>query len=145
MYKHILVPTDGSEFSRKGISHAIALAKLANAKVTGVIDSRSWEAVRSGHIVALIEREAYERSVAANAKESLAFIAEAAKAAGVPCDVVHTTIGHPYKAIIDTARSRNCDLIVMASHGWRGLTAMLIGSETKKVLTHTNIPVLVYR
>jgi nucleotide-binding universal stress UspA family protein len=145
MYKHILVPTDGSEFSRKGISHAIALAKLANAKITGIIDSRSWEAVIAGHIAALIEREEYEKSAAANAKESLAFITEAAKAAGVPCEVIHTTVGHPYKAIIDTATSRNCDLIVMASHGWRGLTAMLIGSETKKVLTHTSIPVLVHR
>ena len=145
MYKHVLVPTDGSQLSQKAISHAIALAKLANAKVTGIIDSRSWEAVIAGHIAALIEREEYEKSAAANAKESLAFITEAAKAAGVPCEVIHTTVGHPYKAIIDTATSRNCDLIVMASHGWRGLTAMLIGSETKKVLTHTGIPVLVYR
>jgi nucleotide-binding universal stress UspA family protein len=145
MYKHILVPTDGSEFSRKGISHAIALAKLTSAKITGIIDSRSWEAIRAGHIAALMEREEYENRDAANAEESLAFITEAAKAAGVPCEVIHTTVGHPYKAIIDTARSKNCDLIVMASHGWRGLTAMLIGSETKKVLTHTEIPVLVYR
>ena len=61
------------------------------------------------------------------------------------CEVIDTTVLHPYKAIIDTATSRNCDLIVMASHGWRGLTAMLIGSETKKVLTHTSIPVLVHR
>lgn len=145
MYKHILVPTDGSELSRKAVGQAIALAKLANAKVTGIIDSRSWEAVRAAHIAALIEREEYEKSAATSAEESLAFITEAAKAAGVPCEVIHTTFGHPYKAIIDTATSRNCDLIVMASHGWRGLTAMLIGSETKKVLTHTNIPVLVYR
>jgi nucleotide-binding universal stress UspA family protein len=145
MYKHILVPTDGSELSRKAISQAIGLAKLANAKVTGIIDSRSWEAVLAGHVAALIEREEYEKRAAANAEECLAFITEAAKSAGVPCDVIHTTVGHPYKAIIDTARSRNCDLIVMASHGWRGLTAMLIGSETKKVLTHTTIPVLVYR
>jgi nucleotide-binding universal stress UspA family protein len=145
MYKHILVPTDGSELSRKAISQAIALAKLAGAKVTGIIDSRSWEAVLAGHVAALMEREEYEKSAAAHAEECLAFITEAAKAAGVPCDVIHTTVGHPYKAIIDTARSRNCDLIVMASHGWRGLTAMLIGSETKKVLTHTTIPVLVCR
>jgi nucleotide-binding universal stress UspA family protein len=145
MYKHILVPTDGSDLSRKAVSQAIAFAKFANAKVTGIIDSRSWEAVTAGHIAALIERQEYEKSAAVNAEECLAFITEAAKAAGVRCEVIHTTIGHPYKAIIDTATSRNCDLIVMASHGWRGLTGVLIGSETKKVLTHTTIPVLVYR
>jgi nucleotide-binding universal stress UspA family protein len=145
MYKHLLVPTDGSQLSQKAIGHAMTLAKLANAKVTGIIDSRSWEAVVHGHVVALLDRKEYEKNAVADAEASLGFITEAAKAAGVTCEVIHTTVGHPYKAIIDTATSRGCDLIVMASHGWRGLTGMLIGSETKKVLTHTNIPVLVYR
>jgi nucleotide-binding universal stress UspA family protein len=144
MYKHILVPTDGSRLSQNAIGHAIALAKLANAKVTGVIDSRLWESI-PGHIATLIDRQEYEKNTTSYADASLQLITETAKAAGVACEVVHTNVGHPYKAIIDTATSRNCDLIVMASHGWRGLTGMLIGSETKKVLTHTNIPVLLYR
>jgi nucleotide-binding universal stress UspA family protein len=68
-----------------------------------------------------------------------------AKAADVECDVIHTTNGHPHDAIISTAKSQGCDLIVMASHGRRGLTGLLIGSETRKVLMHTDIPVLICR
>jgi nucleotide-binding universal stress UspA family protein len=145
MYQNILIPTDGSELASKAITHGVELAKVHNAKITGVAVSPTWHDTADDEFVVEISCESYKRSTAQRASKWLAPIAEAAKAAGVPCETVHATDNHPWQGIIATAKNRGCDLIVMASHGRRGLSALVIGSETVKVLTHSTIPVLVYR
>jgi nucleotide-binding universal stress UspA family protein len=145
MYKHILIPTDGSELATKAITHGMELAKALTARVTGVSVSPPWHDAAVGEFVVEISPENYEKLTAQRAAERLAPIIEAAKAAGVPCETVHVTDNHPWHGIVATAAERDCDLIVMASHGRRGLSALVIGSETVRVLTHTDTPVLVCR
>ena len=145
MHKHILIPTDGSELSQKAIDYGMALAKSANAKVTVVTVSapfRPWAIEPPLTIDILEEYEKQTRQLSAKYLESAKGLAAAA---GVTCEVLHIEHDQPYLAIIDTAARRSCDLIVMASHGRRGISAFVLGSETVKVLTHSTIPVLVFR
>lgn len=134
MHTHILIPTDGSELSAKTIEYGIALAKSVGARVTGLTVSRPLP--RASGVASARERAAAGR---------LAQVTEAAAKARVACDVVHAQHRHPYKSIIGTANDKGCDLIVMASHGRRGISALVLGSETVKVLTHSSVPVLVFR
>ena len=145
MYKHILIPTDGSELSKKAVDHGIGLAKALNAKVTAVTVSEPFHifAVEPGMLTDTPDE--YEKRIAALAGKYLKAAKDAATAAGVPCDVVHVEHEHPYETIIDTARKRGCDAIAMASHGRSGVSAIVLGSETVKVLTHSTIPVVVVR
>ena len=145
MYKHILIPTDGSELSEQAINYGVDLAKGANAKVTGITVSTPFH-IHSVEPGALTDNvESYTARMSTAAANWLAYVKDVAAAANVGCEVVHAQHEHPYQAIIDTATSRGCDLIVMASHGRRGISAIVLGSETVKVLTHSTIPVLVYR
>jgi nucleotide-binding universal stress UspA family protein len=142
MYKHILIPTDGSELSKKAVDQGIGLAKALNAKVTAVTVSEPF------HIFAVeasMVTDTPDEYIAAVTTKYLKAAKDAATAAGVPCDVVQVEHEHPYETIIDTAKKRGCDAIVMASHGRRGVSAVVLGSETVKVLTHSNIPVVVVR
>lgn len=143
MYKHILVPTDGSELSRKAIEHAIALAKITGARVTGIMVSTPFY-IFAGDLD-LMTQEQYSKSIVAVAKRYLDQVKQIAAAADVPCDVIHAEEVLPHQGILDAAKYLHCDLIVMASHGRRGLSAVVLGSETVKVLTHSSVPVLVYR
>jgi len=145
MYKHILIPTDGSELSKKAVDHGIGLAKALNAKVTAVTVSEPFHifAVEPGMLTDTPDE--YEKRINALTGKYLKAAKDAATAAGVPCDVVHVEHAHPYETVIDTARKRGCDAIVMASHGRRGVSAIVLGSETVKVLTHSTIPVVVVR
>jgi len=145
MYKHILIPTDGSELSKKAVDHGIGLAKALNAKVTAVTVSEPFHifAVEPGMLTDTPDE--YEKRIDALTGKYLKAAKDAATAAGVPCDVVHVEHEHPYETVIDTARKRGCDAIVMASHGRRGVSAIVLGSETVKVLTHSTIPVVVVR
>ena len=145
MYKHILIPSDGSELSKKAVDHGIGLAKALNAKVTAVTVSEPFHvfAVEPGMVTDTPDE--YKKRIAAVAAKYLEAAKDAATTAGVPCDVVQVEHEHPYETIIDTARKRGCDAIVMASHGRRGVSAVVLGSETVKVLTHSNIPVVVVR
>jgi len=145
MYKHILIPTDGSELSKKAVDHGIGLAKALNAKVTAVTVSEPFHifAVEPGMLTDTPDE--YEKRIAALTGKYLKAAKDAATAASVPCDVVQVEHEHPYETIIDTARKRGCDAIVMASHGRRGVSAIVLGSETVKVLTHSTIPVVVVR
>ena len=145
MYKHILIPSDGSELSKKAVDHGIRLAKALNAKVTAVSVSEPFHifAVEPGMVTDTPDE--YKKRVAALAAKYLKAAKDAATAAGVACDVVQVEHEHPYETIIDTARKRGCDAIVMASHGRRGVSAVVLGSETVKVLTHSNIPVVIVR
>lgn len=145
MFKHILLPTDGSRGSEKAIRKALELAKSTGAKVTG------FHVIPKFHVFTyrteMLEdtREEYARDSRAHAQQYLAVIEKAAKQAGVSCETAYTTSDHPYGAIIQAAKRKGCDLIAMASHGRRGVQGLLLGSETQKVLTHSKIPVLVYR
>lgn len=144
MYKHILIPTDGSELSEKAIRSGVLLAKSLGAKITALTVMEPWST--GGRPVGLQRpREVYEEGMNDRASRFLEIVVKAAIEAGVPVTTEQTYNEHPYAAIIATADAKGCDLILMASHGWRGLKALVLGSETTKVLTHTKIPVLVHR
>ena len=145
MFKHILIPTDGSALSMKAVKSGMALAKEAGAKVTvlKVIELSSVLGTDSKRVAAT--RQAYERQVRDLAERELHDADVSARKQGVACTTMLQKHAQPYRAIIDTATKRRCDLIAMASHGRKGVSALILGSETNKVLTHSRIPVLVYR
>lgn len=149
MFKHILVPTDGSELSDKAVAAAIKLAKLAGARITAFHAVEpyplqgAYAAEASG--VPELQPELFAKRSEEYAKRVLDAVAGAAAAANVPCTTEYVTSRSAFTAIVERASKENCDLIVMASHGRRGLEGFLLGSETQKVLTHSSIPVLVYR
>lgn len=148
MFTHILVPTDGSKLSDKAVKQAIKLAKGLGAKITAIHVMPDAEAyVRERyHVLPMLAapvKNKYKKEAAALAKEIMDRIGAAATAAGVECAQVSLTSDTPYEAIIKQASKSGCDLIMMASHGRKGLQSILLGSETQKVLTHSRIPVLV--
>ncbi|MDH0051453.1 universal stress protein [Comamonas terrigena] len=146
MYKHILLPTDGSELSEASIRAGIELARDQQAKVTGLYVMPDYRSVVYGADVLVPgNSDAFDESVKKNADKALGFIEAMAKQANVPYDSVRLTSNFPYQAIVKQAHESGCDLICMASHGRKGLSGVLLGSETQKVLAHTNIPVLVHR
>jgi nucleotide-binding universal stress UspA family protein len=147
MYRHILIPTDGSELAHKAVVHGISLAKAVGAKVTALTVTASFNVydVPSSKVNLISDAfEEYAKQARAHAATILNGVADDAKAAGVQCETVQVIQDHPYEAIVATAKERGCDLIVMASHGRGGIAAIVLGSVTSKVLTHTTIPVLVY-
>jgi nucleotide-binding universal stress UspA family protein len=145
MFTHILLPTDGSNLSQAAIQKGVQLAKSTKAKISGisVVPEQKYYLYQTGINVQEKKERAKHHKLQAN--RNLAVLEKAAQDAGVPCET-HCEIGdHPYEAIIRIAEKRGCDLIMMASHGRRGVTGLLLGSETQKVLTHSKIPVLVFR
>lgn len=145
MYKHILLPTDGSILSELAVREAIAFAKDAGAAITGihVIPQLKPEQLQVWlhHDAGYAERQRMLfRKIA---EEYLAFIISHAQESAVPCFCKVVVADEPYQAIIETARNEKCDLIMMASHGKKGIAALLLGSETLKVLLHSHLPVLV--
>ena len=145
MYKHILIPTDGSKLSETAVKEGMALASSIKARVTGLTVIAPFHTFVLDPEMVADTPEQYQKDSEARARRCLAALDGAAKAAGVGCETLHVVHEHPYEAIIDTARQRGCDLILMASHGRRGVSAVVLGSETVKVLTHSKIPVLVCR
>ena len=146
MFKSILVPTDGSELSQRAVKIAMELATLHQARVTAI------HVIPDYHLLIAYEgafdpvtEERIEEEAKTRAESYLAYVRKCAQEADVPCDTVCETSDHPYDAILKIAGARRCDLIVMTSHGRKGLAAVLLGSETRKVLTHTKIPVLIVR
>jgi nucleotide-binding universal stress UspA family protein len=144
MYKHILIPTDGSELSKKAIQHGVALAKAVNAKITAITVSTPFHTMTVEPGMVSDTPESYAKRIIEITTKYLDVVKSAAATSGVTC-VVHVEHDHPYQAIINAAKNNGCDLVVMASHGRRGVSAIVLGSETIKVLTHSTIPVLVYR
>ncbi len=145
MFKHILLPTDGSELSTTAIRQGIRFAKSIGAKVTGLcVIPMQHTFLFETRISKNVLEEADQRFEEL-AETYLAELEKAAKEVGVACDVVFSRNDFPYDDIIRVAEEKECDLIMMASHGRRGVKALLIGSETQKVLTHSKIPVLVFR
>ena len=145
MYKNILVPTDGSELSGKAIRQAVALAKALKAKVTGFTVTIPFHVFALDPDTVTDTAESYAKRMSAAAAKYLEEVKNEAAAVGVSCAAVQTEHEHPYRAIIEAGDKYGCDLIAMASHGRHGISALVLGSETVKVLTHSNIPVLVYR
>jgi len=147
-YRHILVPTDGSRLSAKAAQTAARLARILGARITAIYAvPEGVPTLFSGDKLygsGILGRE-YRALVGREAKRALAVVEIEAELAGVAYSGVHALSRHPWRAIIRAARSRRCDLIVMASHGRSGLTALALGSETAKVLAHSRIPVLVCR
>lgn len=145
MFKHILLPTDGSKLSDRAIRIGVELAKAVSAKVTGFYVMPEFHVFTYKTEMLEDTKREFAKDSKAHAAQYLAVIETAAKAAGVTCDVASATLDQPYEAIVKVAEQRGCDLIVMASHGRKGVRAVLLGSETQKVLTHSPIPVLVCR
>lgn len=145
MHRHILIPTDGSELSRNAIDYGMALAKSVNAKVTVLTVSMPFHTFAIEPELINDTPEQYGKRMATLAAKFLNMGTQAASAAGMSCETLHIEHNQPYQAIIETAARKSCDLIVMASHGRRGISAIVLGSETVKVLTHSTIPVLVVR
>jgi nucleotide-binding universal stress UspA family protein len=144
MYTNILVPTDGSDITAKAVQTALTLAKTLGAKVTAISVKEPFPYSAISEMQPVPPQEFYdaqERIGSARVKA----VAEAAAAAGVACDAATVEAVHPWEAIVEHAKAQRCDLIVMASHGRRGVSALLLGSETQKVLTHCQVPVLVIK
>ena len=145
MFQHILIATDGSLLSQSALDKALDFAREAGAKVTVVTATEPFDVFAADSTQLLEARASYEKHVKAEAAKHLEEAERKAKSLGVQCAVLQVERQHAYRAIIDTAKDRGCDLIAMASHGRRGISALVLGSETTKVLTHSSIPVLVYR
>jgi nucleotide-binding universal stress UspA family protein len=145
MYKRILIPTDGSEASRHAIHAGIDLAKMLHADVVALSVTPTF------HVLSLEPNQLkqtasqFEFDNRTRATALLHEVSHAAREAGVNCTCEHVESDHPFEAIIATALEKNCDLINMGSHGHKGLKGLLLGSQTQKVLVHSNIPVLVHR
>lgn len=145
MFKHILLPTDGTEQSDRAVAQGLHLAKTIGAKVTSLSVVVSLPGCCYHARISHAALEEAERQSQAAAESYLREVRKKAKDAGVECEVVFETDGAPFKTIIRVAEQRGCDLILMASHGRKGIEGVLLGSETQKVLTHSKIPVLVVR
>jgi nucleotide-binding universal stress UspA family protein len=144
MFKHILVPTDGSDITHKAVDTAISLAQKLGARITGLSVEEPFPYAAISEMQPVPPQEFLDVQERL-AKSHLVKIEESCAAAGVAFDGQCIEAAHPWEAIIELAKTAGCDLIIMASHGRRGLSAVLLGSETQKVLTHSKLPVTVVR
>jgi nucleotide-binding universal stress UspA family protein len=147
MYRNILVATDGSQLSAKAITQAIALARALGAKLTGFYASPDYPlpAYADGVMYEAVTPREYAATCKKQADRILSAVGAKAKAAGIRFTAVHAIAAAPWEAILAAAKKQKCDAIVMASHGRRGVSALILGSETQKVLTHSKLPVIVVR
>jgi nucleotide-binding universal stress UspA family protein len=147
MYKNLLVATDGSKLSDKALAHAISLAQAVGANLTAFYAAPDYPmpAYADGVVYEPVSRKEYAKLAAEDAEKILDAAAAKAAAAGVDCETAFAIASAPWEAILAAAKKHKSDAIVMASHGRRGLSAVLLGSETQKVLTHSKLPVIVVR
>jgi nucleotide-binding universal stress UspA family protein len=147
MYKNILIATDGSKLSDKAVTHAIDLAQALGAKLTAFYAAPDYPlpAYADGVVYEPVSRKEYTKLAAEDAQKILDAVTAKAAAAGLDCRTAYSIAAAPWEAILAAAKKNKCDAIVMASHGRRGVAALLLGSETQKVLTHTKLPVIVVR
>ena len=147
MFKKILLPTDGSDLSKKAIQKGIEFAKSINASVVGFFSPEDYRALMYSEYIppSLLSQEEFEANARKAAERNLALVEKQAAAAGVPYEGYFLSSIAPWEAIVEAARKKKCDLIFMASHGRTGLAGLVLGSQTTKVLTHSKIPVIVYR
>lgn len=149
MFKHILVPTDGSALSLKAAKTAVDLARVHKARITAIHVMAPYVPPTGGDGIMYypdsFSPAEYEKAVKKEAARALAKVEAAAKTAKVPFDAIAVTHDQPWESIVNAAKKKRCDVVVMASHGRRGIAGLLLGSETTKVLTHSRTPVLVCR
>ena len=145
MYKHLLIATDGSELAQKAVDHGLGLAKAVDAKATVVYVTEPWGAVAYGEYAVAYPPGEYEKNAAAVAARVLSAATASASKGGARCETLHVKDQFPAEGIILAAKQQGCDLIVMASHGRRGLTRLLLGSQAVAVVTHSSVPVLICR
>jgi nucleotide-binding universal stress UspA family protein len=145
MYTHILIASDGSEVAAKAVAQGLALAKQLNAKVTAVTVTEPLPSILAGEATSTFPLEFYASAAKSNAEVILFQIKQRAEQAGVKCDTAHVADHFPAEGILEIANSRECELIVMASHGRRGIAKLLLGSQTMRVLNSSSKPVLVCR
>ena len=145
MFRNILIPTDGSDLAAKAVEQGVLFAKETGAKITAVTVTEPSDLLSVSPTQLEYTPIEYQKHARAYAETVLGTVSDAAKSAGVVCETLHVEHEQVYQAIIEAAEARKCDLIVMASHGRRGVSAVVLGSKTVKVLTHSKIPVLVYR
>ena len=147
MFKHILVPNDGSELSQDAVRHAVSFSKEIGAKITAFHVKPEYPVTYYGEgvLIDTTSPEKFDELAETQAKELLDFVQNLCQEAGVPSDSLTAVSDAPCEAIVTAAKECGCDLILMASHGRHGLTSFLLGSQTQKVVTHSTIPVLVYR
>jgi nucleotide-binding universal stress UspA family protein len=144
VYKHILIATDGSELAGRALAAGLGLAKVLHAQVTVVTATEPWSAMVIGEPALIFPIQDYEKAAAEKATRILASAGSAAKDAGVTCETVHVS-EFPAEGIIATAKDKGCDLIVMSSHGRRGLSKLILGSQATHVLALSTVPVLICR
>jgi nucleotide-binding universal stress UspA family protein len=144
MFKHMLVATDGSQLSEQAVAYAISIAAPVNAKVTALYVVQPVHAIVPAPLSETISED-FAARVEVHAKAAMAFVGQTARKAGVAVNLVTVRKEQPHKAIVETAQSSRCDLIVMASHGHRPVSRFMLGGVTQKVLAESEIPVLVYR
>jgi nucleotide-binding universal stress UspA family protein len=147
MYKKILLPIDGSAVSRKAVKQGIELAKVLGAKVVGFFSPEDYRVMMYSEYIppGLLSEDEFEAQAKKAAEKNLSFVEKAAGAASVPYEGFYLSSLAPWEAIIEAAKKKRCDLICMGSHGRTGLSGLVLGSQTNKVLTHSKIPVLVCR
>lgn len=145
MFKAILIPTDGSELSERAVKQGVALARALGATVVGLTVTMPFGVFAMEVMVTPEIAEKYDQDMRILTRKYLSVLEAAAKDAGVPCLTLTRSGEHPYEEIIKAAEEQKCDAICMASHGRRGVSALVLGSETVKVLTHSHIPVVVVR
>jgi nucleotide-binding universal stress UspA family protein len=147
MYKNLMVATDGSKLSDKAVTHAIALAQAVGATLTAFYAAPDYPmpAYAEGVVYEPVTRREYAKLAAEDAQKILDAVSAKAASAGIACEATYSIAAAPWEAILAAAKKHKCDAIVMASHGRRGISAVLLGSETQKVLTHTKLPVIVIR
>jgi nucleotide-binding universal stress UspA family protein len=145
MYTHVLIPTDGSELSSRAEAAGLTMARALDAKVTALTVTAPFQFIGTEPMMLVATEPEYEKAQTARAEKTLERVKMTAAAIGVPVETLRTVSSHPFEAIIATAKERGCDLIFMASHGRSGVAGLILGSVTTKVLTHSKIPVLVYR
>ncbi|MDD2736765.1 MAG: universal stress protein [Desulfuromonadaceae bacterium] len=147
MFKHLLVPTDGSPLSEKAVKGAVSFAKETKAQLTFffVVPDETTSIYGEAALLQSIDPQLASKTISQHIQNVLNRAQSIAESAGVPCQLLSAVSNEPFEAIIAAAENGGCDLILMASHGYRGVKGLLLGSQTQKVLTHSTIPVLVYR
>ena len=145
MYKNILLAVDGSEFGMGSVPYTVRLAKAIGARITALHVTAPYETVALGGLASFLVGDEYTKRASINATVVLDRVKRVAQDANVLVSTFQVEHAHPWQAIIETAKEQKADLILMSSHGRGGIAGILLGSETKKVLTHTTTPVLVWR
>lgn len=145
MYRHILIATDGSDLSGRAVRQGLGLSQALQAQATVITVTEPWDAVIIGEAAIVFPPAEYEKTSAANAAGILAQARGMAAEIGVTCKTLHVTDHRAAEGIIETAEAKHCDLIVMGSHGRRGISRLVLGSQANEVVSHSTVPVLVCR